>query len=98
MRTLIASSAALAVLLATASLSAFGQARQDQPSQNRFCLQIGTGGQARCGYRTLAQCEHARRHESNGRCFDRTYMLAATPPADTGAAPRRVSRHAKPSW
>jgi hypothetical protein len=98
MRTLIASSATVAVLFAAAIPSAFAQARQDQAPQNRFCLQFGTEGQARCGYRTLAQCEHARLRDSTGRCFDSTYMIAATPPPDDAAAPRRATKHAKPSW
>jgi hypothetical protein len=97
MRTLIASSATVALILAAAVPSAFAQARQAEAPQGRFCLQFGTEGQARCGYRTLAQCEHARR-SSAGRCFDRTYMIAATPPPDPAAEPRRVTRHAKPSW
>jgi hypothetical protein len=98
MRALIVSSAAIAAVLIAATPSALAQARQDQALQNRFCLQIGTEGQARCAYRTLAQCEHARARESTGRCFDRTYMIAATPPADAAPAPRRPTKHAKPSW
>jgi hypothetical protein len=98
MRTLIVSSTAIAAILTAAIPLAFAQAREGQASQGRFCLQDGTDGQARCGYRTMAQCEHARLRESASRCFDRTYMIAATPPADTAAAPRRVTRHAKPSW
>jgi hypothetical protein len=95
MRTLVVSSAAIAAIVTAAIPSAVAQARQEQASQDRFCLQIGTDGQARCGYWTLAQCLHARLRESAGRCFDRTYMVAAT---DITAAPRRVTKHAKSSW
>jgi hypothetical protein len=98
MRTLMVSSAAIAAVLIAATPSALTQAQQDQASQSRFCLQFGTEGQARCGYRTLAQCEHARARDSAGRCFDRTYMIAATPPADAAPAPRRPTKHATPSW
>jgi hypothetical protein len=98
MRIILASSAAVIVILMAAAPSAFAQARQDQPSQSRFCRETGTDGRAVCAYRTLAQCERARLPGSSGRCFDRTYMIAATPPPDTAAVPRRVIRHARSSW
>lgn len=101
-RTLM-SSLSVAVALAAAAPAAIAQApRQDQASQNRFCMIIGNEGQPRCTWQSLAQCERATRREG-GRCFDRSYMLAATtPPADTTAAPERplahrhVVRHRKP--
>ncbi len=99
MRTLIASSAVIAVILTALPSSAVAQAPRDQAPQGRFCLRLGSDGQARCGYRTLARCEHARTRGSTGRCFDRTYMVAATPPADTAAPPQRSPRRAaKPGW
>jgi len=90
MRILVASSAVVAVIVTAAPPASFGQARQEQASQNRFCMQINNEGQARCAYRTLAQCEHARPRGSAGRCFDRTYMLAAT-----AAAPRAAAKRGK---
>jgi hypothetical protein len=98
MRTLIASSVLVAIALADVSAAAFAQGRQEESPQNRFCLEIRAEGQARCAYKTLAQCERARPRGSTERCFDRTYLIAATPPGDT-AAPRARSRsprgHAK---
>jgi hypothetical protein len=91
MRTVIASSALVAVALTAVPPTAFAQARQEQPPQNRFCLEIRAEGQARCAYQTLAQCERARPRGSTDRCFDRTYLIAATPPDGT-SAPRVRSR------
>lgn len=94
MRTLIPSSALVAVILSALPSSAVAQApREEQAAQNRFCMIIGNEGRARCAYRTLAQCERSARG-SGGRCFDRTYMLAAAPPAEPAPPPRRrVPRH-----
>jgi hypothetical protein len=97
---LIPSSAIIAVTLAAAAPAAVAQApRQDQAQQNRFCVMVGTEGQARCAYRSLAQCERATRR--GGRCFDRTYMLAMTTPRDAAATERpvphrRAVKHHKP--
>jgi hypothetical protein len=104
MRTLISSSAVLAVALTAAAPAAIAQApRGDQVPQNRFCRIIGTEGQARCAYQTLGQCERSARRGAGDRCFDRTYMLAAAPSLDTAAAPERplprrvhVVRHRTP--
>jgi len=80
MRTLIASSALVVAALAATAPTAVAQApRQD--AQNRFCMIVGSEGQARCAWHTRAQCERAARRGGPARCFDRTYMLgAATPP------------------
>jgi hypothetical protein len=85
MQTLIASSALVVVALTAMSPTAFSQARQEQSPQNRFCLEIRAESQARCAYQTLAQCERARPRGSADRCYDRTYLIAATPPGDTAA-------------
>jgi len=92
MRTLIASSAVVVVALAAAAPVGVAQAqRQDQTSQTRFCVIVGTEGQARCAYRSLAQCQRATPRGATGRCFDRTYMLAATTPPAAAAAPAERS-------
>jgi hypothetical protein len=93
MRIPIALSAVVGVLATALPSAAFAQARQEQTPQNRFCLEIGQG-LARCAYQTLAQCERARVRGSTGRCFDTTYVIAATPPGDTAASPER-SAHAR---
>jgi len=98
MRILLASSVAIVVILTPAAPSAFAQAPHVQTSQNRSCRETGTDGRALCGNRTSTQCEYARVRGSPDRCFDRTYMIAATPPPDPAPAPRRVTEHAKPSW
>ena len=90
MRMLIASSLAIAMTLAAAPAAVAQAPRDDQAAQTRFCVMVGTEGQARCAWRSLAQCEHARPHA--GRCFDRTYMIAAVQPAET-AAPAAPARH-----
>jgi uncharacterized protein DUF3551 len=74
MRTLISSLTITVALMAAAPAAVAQGPRQD--AQNRFCMIVGNEGQARCGYRSLAQCRHAAR---GGRCFDRTYMLSAAP-------------------
>ena len=91
MRTLIASSAVVAIVVTTAPSTAFAQTQQEQTPQNRFCLETGTEGQARCAYQTLTQCQRAQPRGSTGRCFDRTYMIAATTPDETAAADRSSS-------
>jgi len=90
MRALIASSAVVVILAAVAPAAVAQAQRQDQAAQDRFCLIVGTEGQAHCAYQRLAQCQHATRG-ATGRCFDRTYMLAATTPPAEAAAPAQRS-------
>lgn len=92
MRTLIASSAVVAMTLTVAAPAAFAQAQQEQTPQNRFCQRINNEDQMRCAYRTLAQCERAGvPRGATSRCYDRTYMIAATPPPGETTTPAERS-------
>jgi len=88
MRTLVTLCATVGITLAAVP-AAFAQAQQEPSPKNRFCMETGSNGDARCAYQTLAQCERARPRGSTGRCFDKTYMIAATPPAETTGSAER---------
>jgi len=63
MRTLIASSGVVAVLLAASATMA------QTPNQNaQFCLKSSASAQPNCIYQTMAQCEQAKGTNTSAQC------------------------------
>ena len=64
MRTLIASSGIVAVLLAASAVMA------QTPTQNaQFCLKSSATAQPNCIYQTMAQCEQAKGTNASAQCM-----------------------------
>ena len=64
MRTLIASSGIVAVLLAASAVMA------QTPSQNAaFCLKSSATAQPNCMYQSMAQCEQAKGSNASAQCM-----------------------------
>ena len=63
MKTLIASSALVAILLLAAAPSAMAQ------QNGKFCLRGGDSGQENCSYDTMEQCRAAMKGTSTESCI-----------------------------